>query len=106
MFPTIVYILIPYLIMDVRITCKELVMATATVTTKGQITIPVAVRNALNLDAGSKVEFIETSSGEYKIVPINKSVQVLKGVLKKRDQPVTLDEMNEAVANMAIRSME
>jgi len=81
-------------------------MATATVTTKGQITIPVAVRNALNLDAGSKVEFIETSSGEYKIVPINKSVQVLKGVLKKRDQPVTLDEMNEAVANMAIRSME
>jgi antitoxin PrlF len=92
--------------MIVRIIGKEFVMATATVTTKGQITIPVAVRNALNLDAGSRVEFIETASGEYKIVPINKSVQVLKGVLKKRGQPVTVDEMNEAVANMAIRGME
>lgn len=81
-------------------------MVTATVTSKGQITIPVVVRNALNLDAGSRVEFVETASGEYKIVPINQSVQVLKGILKKRGRPVTLEEIDEAIANMAVKSMD
>jgi len=81
-------------------------MATATVTTKGQITIPLAIRHALNLDVGSKVEFVETAVGEYKIVPLNQSVQVLKGVLKKRSAPVTVDEMNEAIAQMAIQTLE
>lgn len=78
-------------------------MATATVTTKGQITIPLAIRNALNLEVGSKVEFVETTSGEYKIVPLNQSVQVLKGILKKKSRPVTIDEMNEAIAQMAVK---
>lgn len=81
-------------------------MVTATVTTKGQITIPLAVRHALNLDVGSKVEFVETAAGEYKIVPLNQTVQVLKGVLKKRSEPVTVDEMNEAIAQMAVQRSE
>lgn len=80
--------------------------ATATVTSKGQITIPIVIRNALNLDAGSKVEFIETVAGEYKIVALNKNVQVLKGVLKKEAQPVTIEEMNQAIAEMAVKSVE
>ncbi|NOS96127.1 MAG: AbrB/MazE/SpoVT family DNA-binding domain-containing protein, partial [Methylotenera sp.] len=35
-------------------------MSTATLTSKGQITIPAAVRAAMNLESGSRVEFVES----------------------------------------------
>ena len=38
-------------------------MATATITSKGQITIPKSVRMKLKLEAGHRVEFIETEAG-------------------------------------------
>ncbi len=42
-------------------------MTTATLTTKGQITIPVDVRKRMGLDAGDRVEFIELAEGEFAI---------------------------------------
>ena len=71
-------------------------MTAATVTSKGQITIPASVRAAMSLDAGTKVEFVELEPGEYKIVPINRSVKRLKGMFahKALSRPVTIEEMN------------
>lgn len=40
-------------------------MTTATVTSKGQITIPADVRRALAVDAGDRVEFVQIESGQY-----------------------------------------
>ena len=39
-------------------------MTLATLTSKGQVTIPKAVRNSLNLHGGDKVEFVITESKE------------------------------------------
>ena len=50
-------------------------MATATVTSKGQITIPVRVREALGLDAGDRVEFVEFEKGQFAIIPATRSVR-------------------------------
>src|SRR6185312_6163252 len=58
---------------------KEICMATATLTGKGQITIPVEVREALRLDAGDRVEFVEVEPGRFEIVPATRSVTALKG---------------------------
>jgi antitoxin PrlF len=71
-------------------------MTTATMTSKGQITIPASVRAAMSLDAGTKVEFVELENGEYKIVPINRSVKRLKGMFahKALSKPVTIEKMN------------
>ena len=38
-------------------------MSTAMLTTKGQITIPAAVRVSLGLESGSRIEFVEASNG-------------------------------------------
>ncbi|MGA3195891.1 MAG: AbrB/MazE/SpoVT family DNA-binding domain-containing protein [Terriglobales bacterium] len=38
-------------------------MATATLTSKGQITIPSRVREALGLEKGDRVEFVEQGKG-------------------------------------------
>ena len=40
-------------------------MATATLTSKGQITIPVEVRHALQVGTGDRVEFVQIAPGRY-----------------------------------------
>jgi AbrB family looped-hinge helix DNA binding protein len=43
----------------------------ATVTSKGQVTIPLAIREALGLDAGTQLSF-QLSEGEFRVRPICK----------------------------------
>jgi antitoxin PrlF len=76
----------------------ENVMATATLTGKGQITIPVEVRQALRLDAGDRVEFVEVEPGRFEIVPATRSVTALKGMFGKPRRTVSIEEMNAAIA--------
>lgn len=73
-------------------------MATATLTGKGQITIPVEVRQALRLDAGDRVEFVEVEQGRFEIVPATRSVTALRGMFGKPRRAVSIDEMNAAIA--------
>jgi antitoxin PrlF len=77
-------------------------MAVATVTSKGQITIPSRVRAVLGLEAGDRVEFVELGKGQFAIVAATRSVQELKGLFQgKRNKPVSIEEMNAAVAGRA-----
>lgn len=73
-------------------------MATATVTSKGQITIPAKVRDALGLDSGDRVEFVPTETGGFAIIPANKTIQDLKGMLARGGKPITIQQMNKAIA--------
>jgi AbrB family looped-hinge helix DNA binding protein len=80
-------------------------LAAATVTSKGQITIPVQVRTALGVDAGDRIEFVEVGNGEFNIVAATRSVKELNGILyRKGRKPVSLEEMNAAIAEGASRS--
>lgn len=74
-------------------------MSTATLTSKGQITIPAAVRASLGLETGSRVEFVEAANGQYLIVAATKPVQALKGLLRKPDTTITIAQMNQAIAS-------
>ncbi len=77
-------------------------MSTATLTSKGQITIPKDVREDLNLTAGSKVMFVKLHNGQYRLVPRTGRIQDLAGILHDPDAPtMTLEEMDEAVAQGA-----
>jgi antitoxin PrlF len=72
-------------------------MARATVTSKGQITIPVQVRAAMGLEAGDRIEFVEVEKGKFVIIPATCSVQALKGMVPKPAKPVSIEEMNAAI---------
>jgi len=77
----------------------------AKITSKGQITIPVQVRAALGLDPGDRIEFVEVGKGEFNIVAATRSVRELSGMLyRKGRKPVSLEEMNAAIAKGAARS--
>ena len=73
-------------------------MATATLTTKGQITIPAAVRVALGLEAGDRVEFVQLEAGHFELVAATQSVAALKGLVGKPAKPVSITDMNAAIA--------
>ena len=72
-------------------------MATATLTSKGQITIPVQVRTALGLDTGDRVEFVEIEDGTFALIAASKSVRELKGLICKPAKAVSIEQMNQAI---------
>jgi antitoxin PrlF len=72
-------------------------MATATITSKGQVTLPREVRASLGVAAGDRLDFIRMDDGNYAIVPASYSIRSLKGVLLRPPQPVRLDDMDAAI---------
>ncbi len=79
-------------------------MSTATLTVKGQITIPVEVRRALNVEAGDRVEFVQMEPGRFEVVATTRSVRELKGRFGKPQRTVTIEEMNAAIAAQGARA--
>jgi antitoxin PrlF len=80
-------------------------MPEATITSKGQITIPIRVRQALGVDSGDRIEFVELEKGRFAIMAATRSVQELKGLFRgKRGKPVSIEEMNAAIARRASKS--
>ena len=73
-------------------------MTTATVTSKGQITIPAEVRQALHVDTGDRVEFVQIEPGQFLFMAANRSVTELKGMFGKAHKKVSIDDMNRAIA--------
>ena len=73
-------------------------MSTATMTSKGQITIPAIVRAALGVEAGDRVEFVQVEPGHFELVAATQSVTALKGLVRKPASPITIDAMNKAIA--------
>ena len=73
-------------------------MTTATMTSKGQITVPAAVRTALGVAAGDRLEFVQMEPGRFELVAATHSVTALKGLVRKPKTPVTIEKMNAAIA--------
>ncbi len=69
----------------------------ATVTSKGQITIPKDLREKLSLSAGDRVEFIFEDDQTVRLVAKHIPVSRLKGMLPKPSKPVSLGEMEQAI---------
>ena len=78
-------------------------MSTATVTSKGQITIPADVRNRLGVEAGDRLEFVELAEGGFLIQPATDDVRSLRGLLRKPATPVSVAAMDEAIRDRAGR---
>jgi AbrB family looped-hinge helix DNA binding protein len=77
-------------------------MASARLTSKGQITIPVEVRKKLGLRAGDRLHFVEADKGKFVMRAANRSIKDLEGFLwRKGRKPVTIEEMNKAIARGA-----
>ena len=73
-------------------------MVTATLTSKGQITVPKPIRERLNIQPGDRIHFFIEDDNTVTFLPAKSDVRELKGILPKPKQPVTVEAMNEAIA--------
>ncbi len=78
-------------------------MATAVVTSKGQITIPVEIRKRIHLEAGDRVEFVENEEGQILLLPATTDISRLKGAVGKPSKGLSLEEMNRAIRRRGSR---
>jgi AbrB family looped-hinge helix DNA binding protein len=73
-------------------------MSTATLTTKGQITIPKEIRERLMLRTGDKLDFTLTEAGDVLLKPVTRHVDEVFGRLGKPGQPaLTPADMDIAI---------
>ena len=72
------------------------------VTAKGQTTLPKAVRQALSVEAGDRVRYV-IHDGEVRILRVQ-SIDRLFGVLRYDGPPVTLEDIERAIADGACKT--
>ena len=75
-------------------------MAQATLTSKGQVTIPKQIREALHLSTGEKIEFILGDANTVLLRPVTRKVDDVAGCLSQYRKPsaVSVEQMNAAIA--------
>ncbi|WP_433656733.1 AbrB/MazE/SpoVT family DNA-binding domain-containing protein [Nocardia sp. CA-128927] len=81
-------------------------VVSATVTSKGQITIPIDVRVAMGLRAGVRVAFVPTVNGTYELVPETRTIKSLKGIVGWSGSPIGLEQMNEAITGNVVEGKQ
>ena len=79
-------------------------MPTATVTSKGQVTIPKTVRDHLRIDTGDQIDFTLNDRGEVVVRGVTREIKSLRGLLKRaRKRAVTIEEMDAAILRQHAR---
>ncbi len=73
------------------------IVLSSTITAKGQTTIPAEIRKKLDLKPGDRLLYLE-EDGKVRIIAADKRTKDLKGLLPKPDQPVSLEDMDAAIA--------
>jgi len=77
---------------------KVRIMAVSTLTSKGQLTLPQAIRARLNVHTGDTVDFVIEADGRISVRAGRSDVMALRGLLHKPGRaPVTLEAMDEAL---------
>jgi AbrB family looped-hinge helix DNA binding protein len=78
-------------------------MTSATITAKGQLTLPKDVRVSMGVGPGDRVDFVRMDDGNFAVLPASLPVKRLKGLIAKPGRPVSLADMDKAIARGARR---
>jgi antitoxin PrlF len=74
----------------------------AKMTSKGQVTIPKVIRQQLGLQAWVTLHFWVDPTGRIVVTPLTLGIDDLIGILPKPKRPLTIDEINEGIAEAAV----
>jgi antitoxin PrlF len=72
-------------------------MATSTITSKGQTTIPADIRAFLKVGAGDKIQFVRQPDGKVFLVPLTYDIEDLYGILPKLKKTLSVEDMDKIV---------
>ena len=79
-------------------------MPVSTLTSKGQTTVPKAVREFLKIESGDRLDFIPQPDGSVLLRAATVHISTLRGMLHRKGmKPVPLADMDRAVRDRAGR---
>ena len=77
-------------------------MIESTITSRGQTTVPKAVRKALELEAGDRIRY--TIEGSVVRIRPLRPISRLRGIVRRHGPPLSLEDMDRAIAEGACES--
>jgi antitoxin PrlF len=78
-------------------------MASSRITSKGQITVPKAIRETLGVEPGDRIAFRVQDDGRVVVEPETVDLRTLRGVLRPRRRGVSVEDMAVAVRHQAVK---
>ncbi len=75
-------------------------MATATMTSKGQMTVPRVIRERLRIGPGDRLDFVVNEQGDVVVRPTKGDITSLRGLLaapRSKKRRVTIEDMNASI---------
>ena len=79
-------------------------MPTSILSTKGQLVIPKEIRDFLGLESGDRIDFVVEGDGRVSLRPALVDFRELRGFLSEGREPVSVEEMNQAIRRRAAPS--
>ncbi len=77
----------------------------ATVTSKGQITIPKVIRQKANIMTGTQLDFQLEEDGSIHVFLRTRDIEDIKGFVKPTGKPISLREMKKAIKKRSLRGV-
>jgi antitoxin PrlF len=74
----------------------------AKLTSKGQVTIPNAIRDQLDLGPGVTLHFTVDPSGRIIVTPLTLGIEDLIGILPKPRKALTLEEIEDIIGEAPV----
>ena len=78
-------------------------MDESTVSSKGQVTIPKAIRTRLHLKVGDRLRFVVDADGSVRLAAATRDIDSLGTILPRPKRRASLQDIDEAIREHAIR---
>lgn len=78
-------------------------MSESTISSKGQVTIPKAIRLRMHLKTGDRLRFVVEADGSVRLAAATRDVSTLRDILPRPTRRATLDEMQSAIRRRAAK---
>jgi AbrB family looped-hinge helix DNA binding protein len=78
-------------------------MSESTISSKGQVTIPKAIRTRMHLKVGDRLRFVVEADGSVRLAAATRDVTTLGDILPRPKRRATIDDMRATIRRRAAR---
>jgi antitoxin PrlF len=78
-------------------------MSESTISSKGQVTIPKAIRTRLHLKVGDRLRFVVEADGSVRLAAATRDVSTLRDILPRPKRRATVEEMQSVIRRRAAK---
>jgi AbrB family looped-hinge helix DNA binding protein len=78
-------------------------MSESTISSKGQVTIPKAIRIRMRLKVGDRLRFVVEADGSVRLAAATRDVSTLGDILPRPKRRATLDDMQASIQRRAAK---